>query len=66
VFLGNLGGTFTGDVTSLTRLATSGEFAAYLQEEIFNKSMMVRSGILARSDQLHYRRSGRSAVFPTD
>ena len=52
MFLGNLGGTFAGDVTSLTRLATSGEFAAYLQEEIFNKSMMVRSGILARSNQL--------------
>lgn len=50
--LQNLGGTFAGDVTSLTRLATSGDFAAYLQEEIFLQSRMIRSGILARSNRL--------------
>jgi hypothetical protein len=48
----NLGGTFAGDVASLTRLATSGEFAEYLQEQIFLKSRLINSGFVARSDQL--------------
>ncbi len=49
---GNLGGTYAGDVTSLTRLATSAEFSDYLQEEIFLKSAMAKSGVLARNSKL--------------
>jgi hypothetical protein len=48
-YLGNYGGTFAGDVTSLTRLATSAPFAQYLQEQIFLQSRMIRSGIMARN-----------------
>lgn len=51
-FLGNLGGTFQGDIASLTRLATSAPFAAYLQEQIFLQSRMIRSGIIATSPAL--------------
>ena len=38
--------TFSVDIASATRLATSAEFAAYLQEEIYERSLMVQSGIL--------------------
>lgn len=48
-YLGNLGGTFSSDVGSLTRLATSAPFAQYLQEQIFLQSRMIRSGIMARN-----------------
>lgn len=48
-FLGNLGGTFAGDVASLTRLATSAPFAQYMQEQIFLQSRMIRSGIMQRN-----------------
>lgn len=48
-FLGNYGGTFAGDVASLTRLATSAPFSQYLQEQIFLQSRMIRSGIMARN-----------------
>lgn len=48
-FLGNYGGTFAGDVASLTRLATSAPFAQYLQEQIFLQSRMIRSGLMARN-----------------
>ena len=48
-YLGNLGGTFAGDVGSLTRLATSAPFAQYMQEQIFLQSRMLRSGIMARN-----------------
>lgn len=48
-YLGNLGGTFQGDVASLTRLATSAPFAQYLQEQIFLQSRMIRSGIMQRN-----------------
>lgn len=51
-WLGNYGGTFAGDVTSLTRLATSAPFAQYLQEQIFLQSRMIRSGIMARNEGL--------------
>jgi len=51
-YLGNLGGTFQGDVASLTRLATSAPFARYLQEQIFLQSRMIRSGIIATSPEL--------------
>ena len=43
---GNLGGTFVSDVASLTRLATSGDFAAYVSQAIFEQSAFVRSGVL--------------------
>lgn len=49
---GNYGGTFAGDVASLTRLATSAPFAQYLQEQIFLQSRMIRSGIMARNEGL--------------
>lgn len=49
---GNYGGTFAGDVASLTRLATSAPFAQYLQEEIFLQSRLIRSGIMARDERL--------------
>jgi len=51
-YLGNLGGTFQGDVASLTRLATSAPFREYLQEQIFLQSRMIRSGIIATSELL--------------
>lgn len=51
-WLGNYGGTFAGDVASLTRLATSAPFAQYLQEQIFLQSRMIRSGIMARNEGL--------------
>lgn len=51
-YLGNLGGTFANDVASLTRLATSSEFAEYLQDEIFLQSRMIKSGIIAREASL--------------
>jgi hypothetical protein len=48
VFYGNFNpdSTFTSDIGSLTRLATSAPFRAYLQESIFQKSAFVTSGIL--------------------
>ena len=63
-YLGNLGGTFAGDVTSLTRLATSGEFRAYLQEEIFLQSRMIRSGVAMRSDELLSSTTGTRIEAP--
>ncbi len=63
-YLGNLGGTFAGDVASLTRLATSGEFAQYLQEEIFLQSRMIKSGIVAREDTLLSSTTGTRIEAP--
>ena len=51
-YLGNYGGTFSADVGSLTRLATSAPFAQYLQEQIFLQSRMLRAGIMARNEDL--------------
>ena len=51
-YLGNYGGTFQGDVASLTRLATSAPFGQYLQEQIFLQSLMLQSGIIATSSEL--------------
>ena len=51
-YLGNYGGTFQGDVASLTRLATSAPFGQYLQEQIFLQSLMLQSGIIATSAEL--------------
>ena len=51
LYLGNLNpdSTFTSDIGSATRLATSAPFARYLAEEIFERSAFIRSGILARN-----------------
>jgi hypothetical protein len=58
-FLGNLGGTFSPDVASLTRLATSAPFSRYLQEQIFLQSLMIRSGIVATDPALVGTTGGR-------
>ena len=39
--------TFTSDIGSLTRLATSAPFSSYLTEAIFESSAMVQSGMIA-------------------
>jgi hypothetical protein len=51
IFLGNLNpdSTFTSDIGSVTRLATSAPFGRYLSEEIFQRSAFVRSGVLGLS-----------------
>jgi hypothetical protein len=48
IFYGNFNpdSTFTNDIGSITRLATSAPFGRYLQEEIFQNSAFVTSGIL--------------------
>ena len=53
-FLGNLNpdSTFTSDVGSATRLATSAPFARYLAEAIFEQSAFIRSGAMARDNRL--------------
>ena len=58
VFNGNWGtspnaNTFTSDIDSATRLATSAPFAKYLTEEIFQKSAFVQSGILQTDARLN-------------
>ena len=50
---GNELATFSVDIASATRLATSAEFAAYLQEEIYERSLMVQSGILATDARMN-------------
>ena len=54
IFLGNLNpdSTFTSDIGSATRLATSAPFARYLAEEIFQRSAFIRSGVMGRSGLL--------------
>lgn len=54
IFKGNLNpnSTFTSDIGSLTRLATSAPFGRYLAEEIFERSAFIRSGVLGRSAAL--------------
>jgi hypothetical protein len=54
IFLGNLNpdSTFTSDIGSLTRLATSAPFGRYLAEEIFQRSAFIRSGVMGRSGAL--------------
>ena len=44
--------TFTRDVASATRLLTSGEFAGYLQQEIYERSAMIQSGLLQQDARL--------------
>lgn len=62
--LQNFGGTFAGDVTSLTRLATSGDFAAYLRQEIFEKSRLIKSGLVATSEDLLTSTTGTRVEAP--
>ena len=45
--------TFTSDIGSATRLVTSAPFSAYLQEEIFESSAMVQSGLIATDSRLN-------------
>ena len=45
--------TFTSDIGSSSRLATSGEFSSYLTEQIFESSAMVQSGLLATDARLN-------------
>jgi hypothetical protein len=45
--------TFTSDIGSITRLATSAPFQRYLQEEIFQQSEFYTSGILATNPALN-------------
>ena len=45
--------TFTEDIGSATRLVTSAPFSAYLQEEIFESSAMVQSGLIATDSRLN-------------
>jgi hypothetical protein len=54
IFPGNLNpaSTFTSDIGSATRLATSAPFARYLAEEIFERSAFIRSGVLLRDARL--------------
>ena len=58
IFQGNMGtapnaATFTADIGSATRLATSAPFARYLTEEIFQKSAFVQSGVLSPDARLN-------------
>jgi hypothetical protein len=55
VFYGNFNpdATFTHDIGSITRLATSAPFGRYLQEEIFQQSAFYTSGILAGDARLN-------------
>ena len=55
VFYGNFNpdATFTHDIGSITRLATSAPFGRYLQEEIFQQSAFYTSGILAADARLN-------------
>ena len=50
---GNELATFTVDIGSATRLATSAPFARYLTELIYEKSLMVQSGILALDSRMN-------------
>ena len=45
--------TFTSDIGSATRLVTSAPFSAYLQEEIFERSDMIQSGMIATDARLN-------------
>ena len=55
VFYGNFNpdSTFSSDIGSVTRLATSAPFSRYLQEEIFQNSAFYTSGILAADSVLN-------------
>lgn len=63
-YLGNLGGTFTGDVASLTRLATSAPFSRYVQEEIFHSCRLITSGAAMTTDQMLVGTNGTRIEAP--
>ena len=44
---------FTSDVGSATKLLTSNTFAGYLQQEIYERSPFIQSGILATDARLN-------------
>ena len=45
--------TFTSDIASATRLATSSAFSRYLTEEIVAGSAMIQSGLIATDARLN-------------
>ena len=45
--------TFTSDIGSATRLATSGSFSRYLTEQIVENSLMIQSGLIATDARLN-------------
>ena len=65
VFYGNFNpdATFTSDIGSITRLATSAPFGRYLQEEIFQQSAFYTSGILAADARLNNTIGTRSSFL---
>jgi len=65
IFYGNFNpdSTFTNDIGSITRLATSAPFRGYLQEEIFQNSAFVSSGIL-RADSVLNNVTGTRVEVP--
>ena len=66
VFYGNFNpdATFTSDIGSITRLATSAPFGRYLQEEIFQQSAFYTSGILAADARLKARPQSGTRLDP--
>jgi hypothetical protein len=45
--------TFTSDIGSATRLATSGAFARYLTDQIIENSLMIQSGLIQTDARLN-------------
>ena len=45
--------SFTSDIGSATRLATSGSFSRYLTEQIVENSLMIQSGLIATDARLN-------------
>ena len=45
--------TFTSDIGSVTRLATSGSFARYLTDQIIENSLMIQSGLIQTDARLN-------------
>ena len=45
--------SFTSDVGSATRLATSGSFSRYLTEQIVENSAMIQSGLIQTDARLN-------------
>ena len=45
--------TFTGDIASTTRLATSAAFGKYLTDQIIQNSLMIQSGLIATDARLN-------------
>jgi len=45
--------SFTSDIGSVTRLATSGSFSRYLTEQIVENSLMIQSGLIQTDERLN-------------